>query len=72
MGHGDGSFVPKRPYKKLTLTFARLFRLDTDKHGVSVSFAVNDGLSLGVNLDGLDVLDFPYLFNDALNVAFSG
>jgi len=56
---------------QLNHTFTRLFRLDTDKHGVGVAFAVNDGLSLGVNLDGLDVLDFPPLLNGVVKVGLA-
>ncbi len=52
--------------------FVPLIGCDGDVDGVGVAFAVNDGFSLGVDLDGLDVLDFPLLLNSAVKVGLAG
>ena len=52
--------------------FVPLIGCDGDVDGVGAAFAVNDGLSLRVDLDGLDVLDFPLLLNGAVKVGLAG
>ena len=51
--------------------FVPLIGCDGDVDGVGAAFAVNDGLSLGVNLDGLDVLNFPPLLNGVVKVGLA-
>ena len=52
--------------------FVPLIGRDGEVDGVGAAFAVNDGLSLGVNLDRLYVLDFPLLLNGAVKVGLAG
>ena len=51
--------------------FVPLIGCDGEVDGVGAAFAVNDGLSLGVNLDGLDVLNFPPLLNGVVKVGLA-
>ena len=51
--------------------FVPLIGCDGDVDGVGVAFTVNDGLSLRVDLDGLDVLDFPPLLNGVVKVGLA-